>query len=203
MRAAALVAFAAITAGCSFVADDSTLPYYVGAEFTPIWTATAPRTPPFLLTAQNGARVSGSELRGHIHVASFIYTRCSVICPVLLDRLQAVQIAAAAWPDVEIVSFSVAPQYDTPETLAAFGREHRIEPARWKLLTGDRRQIAEAARTFYYADDGRGSGDELLHSERVVLVDRHGRLRGVYNGTLRADIDRLIADVRVLRPANE
>jgi protein SCO1/2 len=39
----------------------------------------------------------------------------------------------------------------------------------------------------------------LLHTETLVLVDRHRRVRGLYDGTLKYDVAQLIADIRTLR----
>lgn len=203
MKTTALVMLvAALATGCAS-AEDPGLPYYEDATFTPRWDDTPARAPLFSLTTQTGAPLSGTDLRGRIHVASFIYARCSVVCPIMVERLMEVQKAARSWPDVQLVSFSVAPDVDTPESLRTFGTARGIDPARWSLVTGDRRQIFHAARTFYFADDGRltGGDDDFLHTEKVLLVDREGRLRGVYNGTLRADIDRLLEDIGRLRAA--
>lgn len=196
----ALVAVTACATGAS-----SGLPFYTGRDFTPLWSPAPARVASFSLTTQTGATLTGRDLRGTVHIASFIYTRCSVVCPVLVERLRAVQDAARAWPDVRLVSFSVTPDWDTPQILATYGRDHHIDAARWTLLTGSRTQIFLAARGFYYADDGRltGAPEEFLHTEKVLLVDRHGRLRGVYNGTLTSDIRHLIADTAALRTTAE
>jgi hypothetical protein len=52
----------------------------------------------------------------------------------------------------------------------------------------------------HFADDGRldkarPASERLLHTEKLLLVDRAGRLRGVYSGTLSHEIDKLIADM--------
>jgi protein SCO1/2 len=191
---------AALVTGCSAPAR-SGLPFYKGPDFTASWQATPPRALAFALRAQTGTALTGDELRGRIHVASFVYTRCSVICPVLVERLQAVQSAIASSDDVRMVSFSVDPDRDTAETLAAYAHDHTIDARHRLLLPGDRSQIFRLARTFYFADDGRlsGSPNDFLHTEKVLLVDRHGRLRGVYNGTQRVDIARLVSDIGALR----
>jgi protein SCO1/2 len=102
---------------------------------------------------------------------------------------------------VWLVSYSVTPEVDAPDLLAAYGQSRGIDPERWRLVTGDRQQIYGLARQSYFADDRRlGAGpDEILHSEKVLLVDGQGRLRGVYNGTLPFDIDHIIEDVRRLQ----
>ena len=173
------------------------LPYYTSADFTPAWTATPPRSLTLAVTSQLGARVTGADLAGRPYVASFIFTRCTTICPTLIDQLGRVQRATA----LRIVSYSVTPETDTVPVLAAFGRAHGIDPARWLLLTGDAASIYAAARTFYFAGDGRETDPgAFLHTEKLLLVDGGGRLRGVYDGTLPHDVDRLIADAAVLLP---
>ena len=43
----------------------------------------------------------------------------------------------------------------------------------------------------------KGTAD-FLHTENLVLVDRHGRIRGVYNGSLQLEVDNLIRDIKLL-----
>jgi protein SCO1 len=174
------------------------LPYYDGFDFSPRWSRPATSRPfTFDLVSQRGARVTDAALRGRIHVASFIFTRCSGICPALTRQLRRVQEQAPK--DVLMVSYSVTPDLDSPADLAAFGRAQRIDPDRWLLLTGSAAPIYRLARDFYFADDRRvRAADEFLHTEKVLLVDRRGDLRGVYNGTVPFDMERLLADIRRL-----
>jgi protein SCO1/2 len=175
------------------------VPFYDSADFTPRWSPTAARSADFTMISQRGATVTAGDLRGRIHVASFIFTRCSAICPSLVRQLKRVQSE-----DVQLVSYSVMPDVDTPAALAAFGAREGIDPARWLLLTGDRSAMVRLAREFYFADDHRlepTTGD-FVHTEKVLLVDAGGRLRGIYNGTVPFDIERLLADIRLLRAAD-
>jgi protein SCO1/2 len=180
------------------------LPYYDSPDFTPRWGAPVNhRIEAFDLVAQTGTRFSDVDLNGRVHIASFIYTRCSGVCPMMVQQLSKVQDALDTRPGATLVSFSVTPQNDTPELLAKFGEMKGIDPARWKLLTGSAEQIYNLARTSYFADDGRLNGtqpaaEQFLHTEKLLLVDQTGRLRGVYNGTLSHEIDKLIADLDTL-----
>jgi protein SCO1/2 len=184
----------------------SGLPYYETAQFTPRWAAVAHQVGAFNLTRQTGASITERSLNGRIHVASFIYTRCAAVCPILVGQLGRVQRAIQAMPDVTLVSYTVTPDTDTPGALAAFGRDRGIDPSRWWLVTGNRDQIYRLARDSYFADDSRvgrapDRAQEFLHTEKVLLVDRQRRIRGVYNGTQPFDIDQLIADIGRLRAA--
>jgi protein SCO1/2 len=180
-------------------ASGSDLPYYASADFTPAWAPSPPRVLQIELTSQRGRRVTGADLEGRPYVASFLFTRCTTVCPALVRQLARVQDATT----IQLVSYSVTPAADTPAVLEAFGRTHGVDPDRWLLLTGEARRIYAAARLFYFAGDDRAGGeDTFLHTEKVLLVDGRGRLRGVYDGTLAHDVDRRIADAAALEAAH-
>jgi protein SCO1/2 len=103
-------------------------------------------------------------------------------------------------PALRFVAYSVTPDLDPPSVLADFAQEHNLDPARWTLVTGDKAQIYRLARESYFADDDRiratiAEPGAFLHTEKVVLVDRDGRLRGVYDATQGFDMDKLMEDV--------
>lgn len=187
--------------------EAAALPYYESSDFTPTWTTSAHRIGAFSLTTQTGAPITDRDLAGRIHVASFIYTRCSAICPMLVSNLKRVQ-AAVDDPGMLLVSYSVTPDLDSPAVLEVFGREQGIAADRWKLVTGDRDQIYSLARDSYFASDERlratlDQADAFLHTEKLVLVDRQGKLRGVYDGTQPFEIDHVIDDARMLLAEHE
>ena len=196
---------AALAAGLAseVVKPTPVLPFYDSAELTPRWTRSSKhQIADFSLVAQGGTAFTRDDVMGKVHVASFIYTRCAGICPAMVTQLAKVQ-KAIGGRDALLVSYSVTPQDDTPEMLAVFGELRGIDPNRWKLVTGAPDQIYGLARTSYFADDGRleagkAATEQFLHTEKALLVDREGRLRGVYNATLPYDIDKLIADLEVL-----
>jgi protein SCO1/2 len=185
-------------------ADDEALPFYADVRFTPHWSPVAHTVAPFRMRTQSGATVSDTSLAGRPYVASFIYTQCAAVCPLLMRQLSRVQ-AVVEPGRAAIVSFSVTPEADSPAALATFGRDRGVDPTKWMLVTGDRRAIYQLARTSYFADDDRaGSGTDgtaFLHTEKLVLVDGGGRLRGIYNGTQPPAVDQLIADLARLTAA--
>jgi protein SCO1 len=186
-------------AGKSGGTAGANLPYYDSADFTPRWQRVTHEIADFQLIAQDGRSIRRSDLRGRVHVASFIFTQCAGICPSLISQLGKVHAALATRPDAVLLSFSVTPEADTPARLAAFGAARRIDPARWKLVTGDATEIDRLARGSYFADDDR----QASHTEKALLVDRRGHLRGVYNATVPHEIDKLIADLDALLRASE
>jgi protein SCO1/2 len=177
------------------------LPFYDDADFSPRWTeSSAHHVADFALFTQTGASLTRADLDGRIHIANFMFTLCPTLCPPVMHNLKKVQDAVGG-PNVVLVSFSVTPDVDTPVALAAFGKARGVDPEKWRLVTGDRRTIYRLARESYFADDPRVEtpADAILHSEKVLLVDQQGRLRGVYNGTGASEMDKLIDDVHLLQ----
>ena len=205
-RAVLAAMLSVVVVGCAdmrAVTPGDGLPFYDSADLTPRWTrSSSHRIADFDLLTQTGAPINRADLMGKVHVATFIFTRCAGICPAMVTQLSKVQ-AAIAQRQAILVSYSVTPQDDSPETLAAFGRLRRVDPRQWKLVTGDPDQIYELARTSYFADDGRlvegkPATEQFLHTEKALLVDRNGHLRGVYNATLPHEIDKLLSDLDLL-----
>lgn len=201
-RAALLIA----AVGCG--SHESTLPYYVSEQLTPEWMSeesvndsTIHRIADFRLTNQRRETVSGRSLIGKISVAHFFFTRCAGVCPKTQPNLARI---LTKFPDdarIQILSHSVKPEEDSVPQLVAYAAEHHVADPRWNFLTGSRLEIERLARDSYFANlnDGRSYGvSDLVHTETVFLVDPHGRIRGVYNGTLELDMNRLVEDIRVL-----
>ncbi|MEO8501393.1 MAG: SCO family protein, partial [Vicinamibacteria bacterium] len=179
-----------------------TLPYYDSRDFTPRWNKVGHRIAPFHLVDQANQPLTEKDLEGKIHVASFLFAQCPNLCPTLVQKLRPVQEAIRGRNDVVMVSYTVTPLTDTPSVLAEFGRLRGIDPTRWRLLTGDLSEIQRVMRDSYFADDLRpmddGSQSRLLHTEKVLLVDRNRCLRGIYNGTDAFEMERLVEDIATL-----
>jgi protein SCO1/2 len=184
------------------------LPYYSTPEFTAEWIPKEARAQrrihtiaPFSFTDQDGREVSNATLKGKIYVADFFFTSCPSVCPKMTASFKRIQDAFQDEPGVELVSHTVDPSSDTPERLAEYARGHGIQRGKWHLVTGDQTAIYTLARTSYFAEKTAGfkrGADEFLHTENMLLVDREGHLRGVYNATLPAEATRVIEDVRAL-----
>jgi protein SCO1 len=161
--------------------------------------------PDFALTHYDGSTVGREQLAGEPWVADFIFTRCPAICPRMTSQMARVAVALGDGSPVRIVSFSVDPEHDTPEVLADYAAQHGAG-AGWYFLTGDKEAIYALSREGFLlgldaappdavTDDG-----QILHSNRFVLVDQRGRIRGYYDPFDEAELARLLADVRsVLR----
>jgi len=167
-----------------------------GAELPVLGTV-----PGFALTDQTGARVGLAELRGRVWIADFIFTSCAGICPGMTARMAEAQERLRDLADLRLVSFTVDPETDTVETLARYGKRHGAEPGRWHLLTGERAAIHRLSIEGFKLGAGPapdGGPEPILHSSKLVLVDRAGRIRGYYDTEEEAVVERLLDDARRL-----
>ncbi len=140
--------------------------------------------PPFQLTDEGGRPFGSAQLRGAPWIADFVFTRCAESCPRLTERMASLQRQLGATP-VRLVTFSVDPAHDGPAVLADYGRKAGADFARWSFLTGpvDRVQALVThgfKLTMLGGDPDAGEGD-VVHDERLVLVDRRGHIRGYYD----------------------
>lgn len=158
--------------------------------------------PKFMLTERSGQPFDSASLRGKVWVADFFFTTCPGTCLLLSHRLKEIQ-AAEKSGDVRFVSITTDPANDTPEALRKYADSLGAD-ARWFFLTGPRTAIFElsiAGFKLALADaTGVDAKEKYIHSTKLVLVDRHGWIRGYYDGVGgRADEkERLLADIQRL-----
>ena len=185
-----------------------TLPFYNTADFDAEWInesdsnyKTIHTIDRFALLNQQGNTITNDSLDGFIYVANFFFTSCTVVCPKMTKNLMILQDTFANNRQVKLVSFSVMPWIDSVQKLNQYADRNNINPAKWYLLTGDKEKIYHLARTSYFAEKGLGlqkNSDEFLHTESMLLIDKKGRIRGIYNATQKPDIERVIDDINVL-----
>jgi protein SCO1/2 len=185
------------------------LPFFNTPDWTARWIEPSDagydsihRIPSFRLTDQLGRAVTEKELEGRITIANFFFTRCKGICPRMSLNTAYLQEAFRNDPDILLLSHSVDPEADSVPVLAAYAAAHEADPDRWRLLTGDRELIYRLARKEYFAGDTIGlsaAGTDFLHTEDMILLDGRRRIRGLYNGTLRSEMDRIREDIAILK----
>ncbi|MPZ16153.1 MAG: hypothetical protein GEU73_17345 [Chloroflexi bacterium] len=174
--------------------------------------------PPFTLTDHLDRQVHSGDFRGKVVVANFIYTSCRDICPLLSARMALLQgrlrDEALLGRDVQLLSFSVDPERDTPAVLRAYADRYGADPAVWRFLTGGEEYIQPLiidgfhlgvqalppdtgrATVPHEPEHGQGAYD-VMHSGRFVLIDRDWRIRAYY-GENELDPDRVVAHIRRL-----
>ena len=185
----------------------SKLPVYNSRRMQPAWLHEDPvpeedihHVLDFNLTDQQGQTRTLADLDGKLYVSYFFFAGCAGICLKMAEELKRVQDAFGENDEVRLVGHSVTPGIDTVTALAAYGKQKGINPERWHLLTGKKKDIFDLARKSYFAvTDGQDDDyKNLIHTENLVLVDKEKMIRGVYNGTYPQDVNRLMEDIAVL-----
>jgi len=147
---------------------------------------------------QNNLLITQGYIEGKIHVANFMFTKCTSICPIMTNHLKIVEKAYFNHKEVSILSFSVTPWADSIPVLKSFANSYGIKSKNWHLLSGKTEEIYELARKSYFAEKELGftkDSTDFLHTEHVLLVDRTKRIRGIYNATLKLDMKQLKEDI--------
>jgi protein SCO1/2 len=154
------------------------------------------QVPAFQLTDQTGKSITLEDLKGKIWAANFIFTRCKGPCPITVLRMQDLNTKLKkVRGNVELVTFTVDPEYDTPEILKTFSEPLGADPASWKFLTGTPDAIQKIVVTGLLQPLAKEPDGTPAHSSRIVLVDREGWLRGYHDGLDPEAVQKLMVDI--------
>lgn len=162
------------------------------------------RVADFTLTNQFGAPVTLGNLLGQVWVADIIFTRCAGPCPRMTQQMKALQDALPQESRARLVTLTTDPDFDTPTVLRAYAERFGADPKRWWFLTGSKEQIARLAIESLKLtaiekkpEDRESPADLFIHSTLFVVVDKHGRLRDVFE-TAGEGVDPAIVQGQIL-----
>lgn len=155
----------------------------------------------FAFYDQDSNRVSRQTVAGKVYVADFFFTTCPSICPIMTTQMIRVFENYKNNPDFMILSHTIDPAYDTVGLLKSYANRLGVgKEDNWRFLTGTETDVYELGEKQYFAStqpDETAPGG-YLHSGAFLLVDRQGRIRGHYDGTIPEQVDRLMGDVALL-----
>jgi protein SCO1/2 len=189
-----------------------TLPYFNTPDWTPEWIEqnssayqNIHRIPTFKFMNQEGDTISNKTVAGKIYIANFFFTTCRGICPKMTSNMYLLQEALKQDTNILFLSHSVTPETDSVNILKKYAIANKVNSKKWHLLTGSKKDIYDLAKKQYFAGDSVGyyqTGNEFLHTENFILIDKQQRIRGVYNGTLLVEIERIKEDINILKQEN-
>jgi protein SCO1/2 len=189
--------------------DIASLPYYNSPDFTPHWNVESPDTfhaiAPFNFINQNGSSITEKTFEDKIYLVNFFFTACGSICPKMMRNMETVQDHFAENEDVLLVSHTVMPSMDSVATLKKYESNFNVIENKWHFVTGVKSELYNLARTSYFVEEEPGytkDSTEFLHTEHFVLVDKNKHLRGIYNGTVELEMERVIEDIDLLLKEN-
>jgi len=141
------------------------------------------QVPAFTLVDSRDRPFGSEQLRGHVYVANFFFTRCPSICPTLMKGVATLQrrFRDENLGSIRLVSISVD-SYDTPQRLREAEPGYGVDPSRWVLLTGPRENVRSlAVDGFRVALNESDAVADIAHAAKLLLVDGSGALRGIYD----------------------
>lgn len=151
--------------------------------------------PTFDLIERSERPVCTEDFKGQVWIADFIFTRCLGPCPRMTAAMARLQETLKHVPGVVLVSFTVDPEHDRPDVLREYAQTHGADPQRWLFLTGTIQQMEDVQVKGFKMGM---VGESIHHSDRFVLIDRDGGIRGYFDVNEAGQIEKLAAEAASL-----
>jgi protein SCO1/2 len=173
------------------------------------------KVPEYTLINSFNKPFGSKDLAGKLYIAGFAFTSCPTTCPALMEKMDSIQKRVRGLgTNIALVTYTVDPEYDTPEVLFKFARKRHANPYVWSFLTGTEEQLKKTIIDGFKVPMGKrepmtGNVDgeevsliDIAHSEKFVLVDWNGYVRKYYE-TDKNSINQMMIDVGLLANSNE
>ena len=183
--------------------------------------------PEFKFTDQDGKYFSQKNTEGKVYVAEYFFTSCKGICPKMNINMKRVYEQFKSESDFLILSHTCMPETDSVSLMKLYENKmingqlekksdgtfklnytasdslKKYENKNWKFLTGNKSELYKMARQGYMIDNGKPDStqrieNQFLHTQFFALVDRYGRVRGIYDGLIEAEVQKLLLDIPAL-----
>jgi protein SCO1/2 len=165
-------------------------------------------TQSYSLVDQNNDPVNFPDfVKGKLVVINYIFTNCPDICPISTNNMRLIQerLTREHVKNVQFVSLSFDPGFDTPEVLTKFALIRNLDLSNWTFLTGEKNVIGAITKrvgVMVVPNDSTVFKDGrkiyyYVHTDRVQLMDAEGKIRKNYKGS-DINIDEIVKDIKKL-----
>ncbi|MDO5979447.1 SCO family protein [Flavivirga spongiicola] len=137
------------------------------------------KVPAFSFTNQEGKTITNKDYEGKVYVVEFFFTTCPTICPRMNANLIQIQNTFKDFNDFGVASFTINPDYDTPEILKSYANKYGVTNPNWHLMTGNKETIYKLSNegfNLYSAEEEDAAGG-FEHSGNFALIDKNGYIR--------------------------
>ena len=157
----------------------------------------------FTYINQSNEKISLDSLKGTPWLAMFTFTQCATVCPAMTFNMTEVQesLIENKVKDYKIVSFSVDPEFDTPQVLTDYINHYPVpDLEKWELLTGYQQEEMEAfaAESFQALVKDDPSSNQVIHGTAFFLVDQNGNTVKSYDGNVDVPVNNITNDLKAL-----
>ncbi len=140
--------------------------------------------PDFALYDQNGKVAEAGRWRGRQIMLNFIYSRCPIatMCPLSTSKMMETQrlAKAAGVANLELVSITLDPEYDTPGVLREYATARGIDTSNFSFLTGPESAIKDLLKQFGVLAELDGQTESAVpiikHTLATLLIDESGKI---------------------------
>lgn len=153
------------------------------------------KIPPFELTSAQNEPFNTKSLEGDVWIASFFFTSCPSICKMQNQQIAILQ-EEYADDGLKFVSITCDPVNDTPKVLQQYAEAYQARPDVWTFLTGDMEKLKSIVEDSFMV-----MFETQTHSDRLMVIDKSGKLRGTFRATQDTDfrhakqmIEKLLAE---------
>ncbi|MDN4608675.1 SCO family protein [Sporosarcina highlanderae] len=156
---------------------------------------------PFSSTNQHNEQVSLDDLKGTVWIAQFVFTNCDNVCLPMMANMADLQkqLQDEGIEDYKIVSFSVDPEYDTPEVLQEYlDAFDPVDQSKWEMLTGYSQEAIEKLAIGSFKTFVTKAPDTVIHGSGFSLVNKDGVSVKTYNGAEDVPYDQMVKDIKAL-----
>lgn len=156
--------------------------------------------PNFEFTNHLGETVTQEDYKGKIYVADFFFVSCPTICPKMTTHMLELQKHFYDREDFRLLSHTVNPEHDTVQVLYDYSRKVHAIDSLWNFVTGKKEDIYKVAFEGYFANamEDEVAPGGFLHSSNLFLIDKEGRIRGIFDGTVTSEVNDLMDAIEIL-----
>lgn len=157
---------------------------------------------PYAFATQTGDTLTETDVAGKVQVVEFFFTTCKGICPKMNTNMKQIAVRYADEPNLIILSHTVDPDTDSVAKLKAYADSLGAKRDQWIFLTGTKEKLYQSARESYLLDDQNNNKgkieEQFIHTQLFSLVDKNGRVRGIYDGLKKDELARLNEHIDLL-----
>ncbi len=152
--------------------------------------------PYFEFTNQDGKKVTRDDLLGSVYIADFFFVTCPTICPKMTTNMKYIQDNFNDREGLRFISITVNPEHDTVEVLKNYAEMVHADTKNWDFLTGNKEAIYDVALNGFFvsAQKDEVAPGGFLHSQYLILIDKKGHIRGIFDGTIHKVVKEELTD---------
>jgi len=156
--------------------------------------------PDFKFLNQDSVEVTQDAFKNKVYVADFFFTSCTTICPIMHRNMKTIFDKYQSNPDVMFLSHTIDFKYDLPSKLKSYAKKLGVDDKKWIFAYGTKDEVYKLAEKDYLVavQEDSTATDGYIHQGWLVLIDKHKRIRGAYDGTKTEEVEKLKNDIGIL-----